>query len=294
MMNTRRGISYWTSELSGHVSFEPGDIVTAVIVGDGIFHGVVRDVDSKVNKVLVAWGGGSVAQHDPDEIQLVVHGGDLMKKRMASRRVISSKKKIAKSTGEEAEADPQFVGDPEVHGIDTPRGGGFSIMQNLQKDLREEALEESDENPKITNIHASRSRRGMYWCAPERTYRTTKTEQDGSSAVCPKCRGEMELQAFTRSEKIYMCHECGFKVPSGKVLTERPTVETGPPAEAEVIANLKSRREIEAKRRPKKVMKKRKPQKGKDKASDKKYYKKNKQKIKKKQKKYRKTTERRS
>jgi hypothetical protein len=31
-----------------------------------------------------------------------------------------------------------FVGDPETHGIEEPRGGGFSIMQDLQRDLAKE------------------------------------------------------------------------------------------------------------------------------------------------------------
>jgi ribosomal protein L37AE/L43A len=47
-------------------------------------------------------------------------------------------------TEEQAEKDPQFVGDPKVHGLDDPRGGGFSIMQQLQEDLHEESEEEME------------------------------------------------------------------------------------------------------------------------------------------------------
>jgi hypothetical protein len=48
-----------------------------------------------------------------------------------------------------AEDNPEFMGDPEVHGLDEPRAGGFSIMQDLQEDLHDEHI-------------ASRSRRGTY------------------------------------------------------------------------------------------------------------------------------------
>ena len=47
----------------------------------------------------------------------------------------------------------------------------------------------------------------------------TKQEQDSGIAACPKCKGEMAKEPFTRREKLWRCHDCGFKVPSGSVHT---------------------------------------------------------------------------
>jgi ferritin len=117
----------------------------------------------------------------------------------------------------------QYVGDPEMHGINEARGGGFSIMQDLQKDLHKEMKKESDVevNPRVGSRRGKasffvdegekasdsslKSRRAMYWGAPERIYRLTKEEQENGSALCPKCHKEMGLEPFTKSEKLYTC-----------------------------------------------------------------------------------------
>jgi hypothetical protein len=152
-MRTRRGTSsYWPSTISNHINtFEVGDLVVSVIVGSGNFYGVVRDVQHKLNKVMVAWGGGSVVQHDPEEIQLSLRQDDTVKSRSASTR----RGRIG-TEAEQAEADPQYVGDPKVNGLVHPRGGGFSIMQNLAKAQAKESLEQSSENPKVSPIQASK------------------------------------------------------------------------------------------------------------------------------------------
>jgi len=244
-MRTRRGSTYWTSTMSGHMDvFQRGDVVQSTIVSGGNFYGVVRDVDRKTNKVLVAWGGGSLNQHDPEEVQIITHYDERATARMASRRG-----RIALGP-EQAEEDPQFVGDPETHGIDKPRGGGFSIMQNLVKDLHKESLAEADKNPKVTDIHASelksrrattvdkklKSRRAMYWCGPDRQYRLTRQEQGAGGADCPKCRAPMSQHGFTRGVKLFMCDECGFKIPTNKLLTQGPVVEAVPSPEAVVVS----------------------------------------------------------
>ena len=309
-MRTRRGSSYWTSELAGMIrSFSPGDIVNSIFVG-GEFIGIVRRVDEKCNKVTVAWSGGSEVQHDPDEIQLSLHQTKEVREKMASmssRRTASKvddylqkfKDKMGKNTSEQtamgwiegaklsprdekkikglvkkyiktamgpeqAEANPQFVGDPETHGIDKPRGGGFSIMQNLQKDLRKEEKEIGQQvmvspiqerggkaascacgghdvcqcPPKPKEAGEMRSRRAIYWGGPERVYRKTRNEQGCNRVFCPKCKEELNKQNFTRSVSLFVCG-CGFKVPSDKMVTERPVIEVAP-AEPEVV--LASRR----------------------------------------------------
>lgn len=88
-MKTRRGSTLWgeTDGLANMIyRFEPGDIVIPVAVNQSDFIGVVRDVCPKINKVTVQWGGGSLKQHDPDEILLHPHQDSIVRTRMASTR----------------------------------------------------------------------------------------------------------------------------------------------------------------------------------------------------------------
>jgi len=148
-MKARRGSSLWESDMAPMLaSFRPGDVVFPVIVGTDFFGTVVK-VNSKTNKVSVAWGGaGNIRQHDPGEIQHAPYTPNVAYDRMASRRV-------AKDDDDNPPMDT-YMGDPEMHGLDEPRGGGFSIMQNLQDDLHKESLEEA----KVATL---RSRRGGVW-----------------------------------------------------------------------------------------------------------------------------------
>lgn len=75
-MKNRRGSNLWPGELSEMIhGYKPGDVVTPILTGgDSNFTGTVREVDNKINKILVAWNGGSVKQHDPDEITLHPYG----------------------------------------------------------------------------------------------------------------------------------------------------------------------------------------------------------------------------
>lgn len=332
-MRTRRGTSYWPGQMAGHINaFAVGDIVISTLVGDGNFYGVVKAVQPKLNKVMVAWGGGSMCQHDPEEVQLYPRQTEMVKQRMASRRVRAMEL-------EQAEKNPQYVGDPDVNGLDEPRGGGFSIMQDLAKDQREESLEQATGNPKIDPVQASiivakksnlrtkvidnhgneydawledekhgavlkvkgrygasswyvssiigasgviddkiyldfgqnwyitgmkklmnevmknvkpqyivasdnlKSRRAMYWCGKGRKYRMTKAEKDCGTPSCPKCCSDMGKHPFTRRSKLYICDDCGFKISSNDVLTEKPTVEAVPVEPEVTMASMKSRRQ---------------------------------------------------
>lgn len=174
-MMTRRGVHVASDLRLALSQFKPGDIVTSVITGSVDFIGEVINIDEKVCKLSVDWGDGSLTQHGPDEVQHLPH---LLVERMekewkaSSRRgslskeasdlrpfveadELTSRRDRSAMTKEEADTNPQFVGDPKVHGIDQPRGGGFSIMQDLQKDLRKES---GDDNPKLSEIQASHIR----------------------------------------------------------------------------------------------------------------------------------------
>lgn len=238
-MKQRRGSSLWgeTDGLSRMIyCFEPGDLVTAVAVQQFNFLGIVKEVLPKINKVMVLWNGGSLKQHDPDEITLAPHQNELVRARMSSSRrgLVTAENQVP--------SGDQYVGNPDTHGINAPRGGGFSIMQDLQKDLHKEMKKESDvaTNPResrrgkasffvdkgeVASDLSLRSRRAMYWEAPDRVYRLTREEQQTGSALCPKCQKEMNLEPFTKSDKLYTCQKCGFKVPTSKTTTTRITID---------------------------------------------------------------------
>ena len=206
-MHTRRATitSYWPTGLDGHIEqFGVGDIVVSTLVPNTNFYGIVKDVDKRINKVSVAWGGGSLCQHDPEEVQLSLRTlSDDKGERLASRRTAGS----------------QFVGDPKEHGIDSPIDGGTNIMQEVVEKQKKEILEESKSNPKTADL---KSRRAMYWCGPDRTYRITKSEKISGDIRCPKCCASMDSHRFTRKAKLFMCDDCGFKISSDKVLRDRP------------------------------------------------------------------------
>lgn len=70
-MRLRRGTSFWPGELGQMINqYTAGDIVVSTILEGRSFTGIVKNVQPKINKILVAWGGGSLVQHDPDEIML--------------------------------------------------------------------------------------------------------------------------------------------------------------------------------------------------------------------------------
>ena len=91
-MKTRRGSNYWSGQLGEQIhQFHTDDIVVSTLINDATFTGVVKEVSPKLNKVLVAWGGGAISQHDPDEIMLHPYASDFIRKRLdelktASRR----------------------------------------------------------------------------------------------------------------------------------------------------------------------------------------------------------------
>jgi len=164
--------------------------------------------------------------------------------RKAMREVIASRV-AARFAKQKDDVPPDFQGDPRTHGIDEPRGGGFSIMQNLQKDLVKEEDEDEGEkkDKKAAGVFSAAVREAMYWGGRGRTYRLTRHEQNGGDVVCPRCGGCMGQERFTKSEKMYRCPECGFMVPSGKVVTQRVEVEVEPDGGVEVeVTNAALRR----------------------------------------------------
>ena len=120
-MRMRRGADFWPGELGEMVhQFRPGDVVVSVMTGgDDTFTGVVREVDVRLNKVLVAWGGGSVKQHDPDEVALHPYASDFIRKRLQdieNSRVASRRTRKAQVDLETDDAQTDFLS-PEMEAL---------------------------------------------------------------------------------------------------------------------------------------------------------------------------------
>ena len=109
-MKSRRGTNFWPGSL-GHMvdQYRPGDIVVATIVEDDSFTGVVREVHRKLNKVVVAWSGGSVVQHDPDEIMLHPYNFAVLKERLDRNFEASVKPRRMKNASVDMFSCAEFV-----------------------------------------------------------------------------------------------------------------------------------------------------------------------------------------
>lgn len=214
-MKNRRG-SLWGGGLENMIAqFKPGDIVKPVVVEDIGFLGTVREVDPRINKILVAWGGGSIKQHDPDEIMLLPLGLEAYERmQTASRRgSIEKDSRIARERDEECpncewKGNTSYMDyDERRHTLNCPECGKTIITNYREKNS------------------SLKSRRAMYWCSPDRTYRLTQQEQESGSALCPKCKCNMDVESFTRNEKLMICPQCRFKVPTSKAVKKNVEVK---------------------------------------------------------------------
>lgn len=202
MPRMRRGESIYKKEMARMIDqYRPGSVVlcTYQVIGDSLV-GVVERVNKVENKVYVAWNGGPVKQHDPDEIMLAerpVSPGKEIKKRdqvvkqTAEQPAIKTARRMSgnKEENDIVAIDPNDV---ETH------SGGFDIVQNLIKEHKK----------RFALYHGQR---GRY-------YRRTRRERDDNVCVCPRCKIEMEGQPFTKGIKLYSCPECGFKIPADKLI----------------------------------------------------------------------------
>jgi len=221
-MPYRRGSSFFRTEMARMLDqFQRGYTVVPLFTGsvsDSI-KGVVTAVNRVENKVYVAWNGGPVKQHDPDEIMLAVMPVDIDRAEAREQEDATAFSPTTmdqtgntirhagrRMAGSDTNVPPDFVGDPDIHGIEAPVSGGFNVMQELQKKLHVES--EGKLGRRMAMYHGQRGR----------MYRRTRAEVEQDGAMCPKCRGEMEIQPFTRNERIWICSECGWKISTGNVI----------------------------------------------------------------------------
>jgi predicted RNA-binding Zn-ribbon protein involved in translation (DUF1610 family) len=200
-------------------AFQEGDIVNLLHHGcDNNFYGVVSEVNPKEHKVYVAWSGGKVAQHEPNELQFHPNFIDACQIYSRYNNCVSNIVTAALENEENttsADVGPAFMGSPETHGMEEPVRGGFGIMQDLVHDLRKESI---SGEIKVGGSRRSQFKRAVYHRQKGRVYQRSRSEVEYDVIACPKCRTLMDEHNFTRSIKLWMCPDCGWKIPSSNII----------------------------------------------------------------------------
>jgi ribosomal protein L37AE/L43A len=152
-----------------------GDYVVPLFISSPMdaIHGIVTHVSSAEDRVYVAWNGGPVKQHDPDEIMVAV------------RNV-----KVENNTKTEDVV------------IDNP--------------TMSDAQDKVEKNGRKASI--GRRKTALYHGGVGRTYRRTRAEINEGAYTCPSCKGNLDLDKYMKSVKIYVCPNCGWKITTDKVV----------------------------------------------------------------------------
>ena len=79
-----------------------------------------------------------------------------------------------------------------------------------------------------------RSRRAMYWRDKGRQYTLSRQEVQENIRICPKCKSEMDIEPYSKKEKLLICTECGFKITTGCIIDKSVTVDVMQDGEVKV------------------------------------------------------------
>jgi len=193
--------------------FRPGDVVESALT-PGLNYGVVEDVNDKTRKVMVVWNSGIQDQVDQNDIQLVPNIRPEIEDRIRAALLPLNGRRMA-GDQEDAIIPPNYISDPDLHGITESRGGGFSIMQNLQEDLHKESIEDA----KTGSVDGMRSRRAVYHKQRGRVYQRSRVEVENETLRCPRCGEDgMEKESYTKGIYMFRCPSCGWKITTDKLL----------------------------------------------------------------------------
>ena len=93
MVERRSSVDKFLKKFTDTLGFGIRDLVSYAPTGHKVI-GIVVDIDPKIRKIYVDWGGcGNIHQHDPEEIQITMLQEKSVKNRMASSKI----KRIAKN-----------------------------------------------------------------------------------------------------------------------------------------------------------------------------------------------------
>ncbi len=233
-MKKRRGSSSLRTEMARMLEqFKPGDRVVPLFVNspnDGI-QGVVTEVNTVEGKVYVAWNGGPVKQHDPDEVMVQVH-----MYQDPDRNIQEDSKELIREnpTSEDANINNDTENLMNIPGIKeriikSSELKGRRMAGKFEKAAEEESIYKYD--PK----HESKPEKGQWdktdkgWARKVavyhgqrgRMYRRTRRERTEDTIFCPRCKPEMtnlELHPFVRGVGLWICPKCGWKITTDKVV----------------------------------------------------------------------------
>lgn len=68
-----------------------------------------------------------------------------------------------------------------------------------------------------------KSVKALYWAQTPRKYKRTQDEMEKNESRCPKCKCVMDVTRFTKNNKLHVCPECDFKIPSNDIVFQNST-----------------------------------------------------------------------
>ena len=66
----------------------------------------------------------------------------------------------------------------------------------------------------------------MYYGRPPRIFVLTKEESSTGRATCPRCRSRLSVSPYSKTDKLFSCRKCGFKILKSSVFVERRMLKT--------------------------------------------------------------------
>lgn len=97
------------------------------------------------------------------------------------------------------------------------------------RNLSRKAYLDADGNPRTASMKVARQQKvALYWAAPDRKYRATKSELPSGPYLCPQCKDDdgacirMRKTTLNRSEgvsqKIWVCPSCTFAIQDSDII----------------------------------------------------------------------------
>jgi ribosomal protein L37AE/L43A len=66
----------------------------------------------------------------------------------------------------------------------------------------------------------------MYYGRPPRIFVLTKAESETGRVSCPRCKSRLAVSPYSKTDKLFSCRKCGFKILKSSVFIERRMLKT--------------------------------------------------------------------
>lgn len=199
-------LPYETSYNNGMIDlYEIGSIVRSIYDENSNIWGVVSEIFPAYGKVNVRWNNGQLNQHCVEEITLVLEVNQEIidkVKMLGEKRVKNSIQRYAKNKKSNIKVD-EIENEVEVDEDNVPENNYDEVLEKTKED-KEKKLKK---RMRISSYHKMRGR----------IFQRSKKEREMNKHFCFKCKCEMNLEPFTKTDKMWLCPNCGWKIESSKV-----------------------------------------------------------------------------